>query len=39
MVTILHSTELICHVVGGSDSSLFEVLDYAGNKLHSGAEV
>lgn len=39
MVTILHFTELICHVVGGTDSSLYELLDYTGNKLHSGAEV
>ncbi len=33
MWTILHFTELICHVVGGSDRSLYEVLDYNGNKL------
>lgn len=39
MRTILHFIELICHVVGGSDRSLYEVLDYNGNKLHSGAKV
>lgn len=39
MWTILHFTELICHLVGGSDRSLYEVLDYIGNKLHSGAKV
>ena len=38
MWTILRCTELICHVVGGSDRSLYEVPDYNGNKLHSGAE-
>lgn len=39
MWTILHFTALICHVVGDSDRSLYEVLDYNGNKLHSGAKV
>lgn len=39
MWTILHFTKLICHVVGGSDRSLYEVLDYNGNKLHRGGKV
>lgn len=39
MWSILHSPELICHVEGGSDRSVNELLDYAGNKLHSGAKV
>lgn len=39
MWTILRFPELICHVVGGCDESLYELLDGPGNKLHSGAKV
>lgn len=39
MWSILHFPGLICHVVGGSDRSLYEVLDYNGNKLRCGAKV
>lgn len=39
MWSILHFPGLIRHVVGGSDRSLYEVLDYNGNKLRCGAKV
>lgn len=38
MWSVLHFPGLICHVVGGSDRFLYEVLDYNGNKLRCGAK-